>query len=169
MKRILMTITIITIVLLTGCGIKNNDVVDNNNDSDVNPTASPEVNYRTITCKKDKENVGVEDNTTYIIKHNGDEVKSITMKMHYKLNEEAGKELFDENKSLLTNITDKFKDVAGLTTNVIEDTVDMFRAEVNLQLDKLEEADMDKFDNFKVSKSLEEQKKYFEDKGIKCE
>lgn len=168
MKRYLLTTAVIGIMVLTGCSLKNNSVVDNDDKSDIDPMATPSVNYQTVTCKKDNTNVGVDDNTTYIIKHDGDTVKSITMKMDYKLNETSGKELFDNNKSILTNITDKFKDIAGLTTNIVEDSVDLFKAEVNLEIDKMKDDDMGKFDDFKVSKSLKEQKKHFEDKGINC-
>ncbi|MCI8445530.1 MAG: hypothetical protein HFG15_03735 [Bacilli bacterium] len=90
------------------------------------------------------------------------------MKLHYNLNDDTGKEMFDTNKSVFTNIADKFKDVVGLTTNVIEDSASLYRANVELALEEMSDEDMNNFDEFKLSKSLEEQKKHFEDKGIIC-
>lgn len=166
MKKYIWSIMMIGALIMTGCGIKNNDVTDNNDDSDIAPTT--DVAYQTMTCTKDKTNVGVKDASKYIVKHDGENVKSVTMKLDYNLENETGKELYDTNKSVFTNIADKFKDLAGLTTNVIEDSASLFRADVEFAVDKMNEDDLTKFDDVKLSKSFKEQKKHFEDAGMTC-
>lgn len=166
MKKYMWLAIMIGALCMTGCGTKNNDVTDNNDNSDIAPTT--DVAYQTTTCTKDEKNAGVTDESSYIIKHDGDKVKSITMKLHYNLDDDTGKEIFDKNKSVFTNIADKFKDIVGLTTNVIEDSASLYRANVELAIDKMSDEDMNNFDEFKLSKSLEEQKRHFEDKGIIC-
>lgn len=169
MKKYFLLAILVGCVVLSGCGIKNNEVTDNNDNSDVNQNKTPDVTYQTMTCTKKDENMGVDDGTKYIIKHDGQNVKSITMRLSYHTTNDSDKEIFDENKSLFTNLADKMKDVAGVTTNIIEDTVDMFQADFNLAIDKMSDNDILEFDQFKVSKNLAEQKKLFEDKGLICQ
>lgn len=166
MKKYIWLTIMIGALVMTGCGVKNNDVTDNNDDSDIAPTT--DVAYQTMTCTKDNTNAGVKDASKYIVKHDGENVKSITMKLDYNLENETGKEIYDKNKSLFTNIADKFEDLVGLTTNVIEDTASLFRADIELAIDKMDDSDLDKFEDVKLSKSLKEQKKHFEEAGMKC-
>lgn len=168
MKKYFLIAIVVGSILLTGCNAKNNDVTDNNGNSDVNPTQSPETSFQTMTCTKNNENMGVEDGTKYYIKHDGQNVKSITMKLDYNITNDSDKEMFDKNKSLFEDIADKFKDVVGVTTNIVEDSVDMFQADLTLAVDKMSDTDINQFDQFKISKQLEEQKKVFEDKGYTC-
>lgn len=169
MKKYLIVTILLGTIIIAGCAAQNNDVTDNNDNSDLNPTATPEVSYQTTTCTKNNDNMGVADGTKYIIKHDGENVKNITMKLDYSVNNDDDKEMYDENKSLFTNIADKFQDVVGVTINVIQDTTDMFQAELDLAVDKMTDNDMANFDQFKVSKSLTEQKRNFEEKGLTCE
>lgn len=166
MKKYIWLTIMIGALVMTGCGAKNNDVTDNNDNSDLAPTT--DVAYQTMTCTNDKTNAGVKDASKYIIKHDGENVKSITMKLDYNLENETGKEIYDTHKSVFTNITDKFKDIVGLTTNVIEDSADMFKADIELAIDKMDDTDLAKFEDIKLSKSLQEQKKNLEDAGMKC-
>lgn len=168
MKKYLLVIALLSFMIVTGCGVKNNEVTDNNNQSDVNPDPSANVTYRTMTCTKKDENMGVGDGTKYIIKHDGQNVQSITMKLDYHMTNDEDKEVFDQNKNLFTDLADKMKDIAGVTTNIVEDTVDMFQADLTLALDKMSDTDIANFDDFKLSKDLEEQKRLFEEKGFTC-
>lgn len=170
MKKYILTIMIATVLFLTGCGIKNNTVSDNNDGSDLNPTDNANVAYQTTICRKDEDKNGVTDKTTYEIKHDGQNVKNITMKMHYELTDETnGKNVFDNNKSIFTDIKDAFVDAVNITTNVVEDSANLYRANIELAVDKMSDEDMTKFDKFKVSKDLNEQKRHFEDDGYTCD
>lgn len=166
MKKFLIISIAFVMFFMTGCGVKNNTTTDNNDGSDSN--LSDKDNLETTTCTKNDKNESVKDESSYIIKHDGDTVKNVTMKMHYKLENETGKELYDTNKSVFTNIKDKFQDIVGVGTNIIEDTADMFHAEVTLDLEKMSDEDRNKFEDIKLSKDYNTQKKYLEDKGLTC-
>lgn len=169
MKKYIFTIMIATVLFLTGCGAKNNTVTDNNDESDLNPTDNANISYATTTCSKDENKDGITDKTSYEIKHDGNDVKSITMKMHYELIDETnGKNAFENNKSIFTDIKDAFTDAVNVTTSVVEDSANLYRANVELAVDKMSDEDITNFDKFKVSKDLEEQKKHFEDDGYTC-
>ncbi len=168
MKKYFLVVALLGFMIVTGCGAKNNEVTDNNNQSDVNPNPTANVVYQTMTCTKKDENMGVGDGTKYFIKHDGQNVKSITMKLDYHMTNDKDKEVFDQNRNLFTELADKMKDIAGVTTNIVEDTVDMFQADLTLALDKMSDTDIANFDDFKLSKDLEEQKRLFEEKGLTC-
>ena len=168
MKKYFFITVMTAALLLTGCGTKNNTVTDNNDNSDLNPTQ--DVSYQTMTCTKDENKDGVIDKTSYEIHHDGTNVKSITMSMHYELADETtGKDAFDNNKSILDDIKEAFTDAANVTTSVVEDSANLFRANAEIAVDKMNDESIAKFDRFKISKDLEQQKKNFEDDGYTCQ
>lgn len=166
-KKSILIIVITGILLVTGCGIKNNKTTDNNDTSDLNPTT--DVSYKTTTCSKDEDKDGVKDKTSYEIHHDGSTVKSITMNMHYELTDENGSgNVFDDNKSIFNDIKDAFVDAVNVTTNVVEDSANLFRANVEVMVENMDDDAINSFDKFKISKDLEQQKKHFEDDGYTC-
>lgn len=167
MKKYFLAVLIATLFVFTGCSMKNNSVTDNNDNSDLNP--NDKVAYNTTVCTKMEQKDGVTDNTSYEIHYDGNNVKSITMKMNYQLNDnELGMDVFNNNKSIFNDMKDMFKDAASITTNVVEDSASLFKANLDVAVDNMSDDEITRFDRFTISKDLEEQKRYFENEGYTC-